>query len=61
MLDLLNDYPLVLNVSDVAEILGIAPYTVRKLMRTGALPAKRVGNRFKITKNKLCEYLEETK
>ncbi|MCR4717044.1 MAG: helix-turn-helix domain-containing protein [Lachnospiraceae bacterium] len=60
MNDLLIGYPPILNVSDVAKILGVSPNTVRKLIKSNSLHAVKIGKRYKITKNKLLYYLGET-
>jgi excisionase family DNA binding protein len=57
---LLIGYPPILNVSDVAKILGVSPNTVRKLIKSNSLHAVKIGKRYKITKNKLLYYLGET-
>jgi len=57
----LNDYPAVLTVNDVAEILGVTGKTVRNLVKTGAIPHVKVGRLIRIPKDKLVEYLESTK
>ena len=59
MNDLLNEYPPILNINEVAEILGVAPNTIRKLIKNDSIPAVKVGKRYKITKTKLLNYLGE--
>ena len=59
MNNLFEEYPAILNISDVAEILGVTPNTVRKLVKTNCLHAVKVGKRYKVTKNKLLAYLGE--
>lgn len=59
MNELLEDYPAVLDVTTVAEILGVTPATVRRLIKAKALHSVKVGRLTRITKNKLIEYLEE--
>lgn len=59
MNNLFDEYPAILNISDVAEILGVTPNTVRKLVKTNSLHAVKVGKRYKVTKNKLLAYLGE--
>ncbi len=59
MNDYLKEYPVILNVSEVAEILGVTTNTVRKLIKNDNLHAVKVGKRFKVTKNNLFEYLGE--
>ena len=60
MNDFLYEYPPILNVSDVAEILGVTPNTIRMLIKKNNLHAVKIGKRYKITKNKLLNYLGET-
>ena len=60
MNNFLENYPAILNISDVAEILGVTPNTVRKLVKTNDLHAVKVGTRYKVTKNKLLVYLGES-
>lgn len=54
----LKDYPPVLSVNDVAKILGVAPGTVRSLVKTGAISGIKVGRLIKIPKDRLINYLE---
>lgn len=56
---LLDEYPAILSISDVADILGVTPNTVRKLVKTNSIHAVKIGKRYKITKNKLLLYLGE--
>lgn len=60
MNDLLKDYPPILNISDVASILGVTPNTIRKLIKNDSIHAVKVGKRYKVTKNKLLSFLGET-
>lgn len=59
MNNLFEKYPELLNVTDVAGILGVSPNTVRKLIKENTLHAVKVGKRYRITKNKLLAYLGE--
>lgn len=59
MASLLENYPILLSISDVAEVLGISRNTARKLVKNNSLPAVKVGNRYKVTKTKLLTYLGE--
>ena len=43
---------------EVAEILDIHITTVRNLIKTGQLEAKKVGKGYRITENQLRRYLE---
>jgi excisionase family DNA binding protein len=57
----LNNYPAVLTVNDVAEILGVTGKTVRNLVKAGAISHIKVGRLIRIPKDKLVDYLESTK
>jgi excisionase family DNA binding protein len=57
MNELLEDYPAVLDVTTVAEILGVTPATVRRLIKAKVLHSVKVGRLTRITKSKLIEYL----
>lgn len=54
MNELLAKYPAVLNVSTVAEILGVTPATVRRLLKANVIPSVNVGRLTRVTKDKLC-------
>lgn len=56
---LLANYPAVLDVATVAEILGVTPATVRRLLKAKVIPSVKVGRLTRVTKGKLIEYLEE--
>ena len=58
MHDYLIDYPPVMSVDDVAEILGVAPRTVRELIKQGAISCIKVGRLIRIPKDRLVNYLE---
>lgn len=60
MHNLFEKYPEVLNVADVAKILGVSPNTIRSLIKVNAIRAVKVGKRYRITKTKLLAYLGET-
>lgn len=59
MNELLAKYPAVLDVATVAEILGVAPATVRRLLKANVIPSVKVGRLTRVTKDKLIDYLEE--
>lgn len=59
MKKLLEKYPAVLDVATVAEILGVTPATVRRLIKAKVLPSVKVGRLTRITKDKLINYLEK--
>lgn len=58
MNELLKKYPVVLDVATVAEILGVTPATVRRLVKAKIIPSVKVGRLTRIPKNRLIEYLE---
>ncbi len=53
----LENYPAVLTVAQVAEILGCCEKNVRKLVENGELIAVRVGRLIKIPKDRLIDFL----
>ena len=55
--ELLKEYPAVLSISDVAEILNITPATVRRHIKTNDLPYIKVGRLIRIPKDSLISYL----
>ena len=55
----LKDYPSVLDVSEVAEVLNICTKTVYKLIRSGEIPAVRVGKKLRISKKNMYIYLQK--
>ena len=54
MNELLAKYPAVLDVATVAEILGVTPATVRRLLKANVIPSVNVGRLTRVTKDKLC-------
>jgi excisionase family DNA binding protein len=50
-----------LDTDDIAHYLGVHRKTVQKWVRTGQLPAMRVGVRFKIRREDFLKFLEERK
>ncbi len=59
MNELFEKYPVVLDVATVAEILGVTPATVRRLIKENKIHSVKVGRLTRITKDKLINYLEE--
>ena len=57
----LENYPPVLSVDDVAQILGITPKTVRNLIKNGEIAGIKVGRLIRVPKDRLGEYLERGK
>ena len=54
-------YPKFLSVSQVAEILGLTPHTVRSYIENGVLPAFRFGKLYRISKTSLDEFISAGK
>ena len=57
MLDFLNEYPELLNVAEVSEILSCSPKKVRQLCKTGKLRAMRIGKGWTIPQMSLKEFI----
>lgn len=55
--EMLKNYPAVLNISEVAEILSITPATVRRHIKANDIPCVRVGRLVRIPKDYLISYL----
>ena len=56
----LESYPPVLNVAQVAEILGVNKQSVRKLIDKRVLLGIRVGRVIRVPKDRLMDYLGKT-
>ena len=54
----LEEYPPVLNVDEVAAILGVTGRTVRHLIKAGDIGSIKVGRLIRIPKDRLIDYLE---
>lgn len=54
---MLENYPDILNVSDVAQILKVGHRSVYKLIHTGDLYSRKIGREFKIPKQSLINYI----
>ncbi|MBO5954250.1 MAG: helix-turn-helix domain-containing protein [Oscillospiraceae bacterium] len=55
--NLLNEYPPVLSVKQVAEILVISHNTTYNLLRSGAIHSVRVGRTYRIPLEAVIDYL----
>ena len=53
-----TDYPDVLNVEEVGEILGYSTKTVYKILHNGSLKSIKKSRMFRIPKKHLMDYLE---
>ena len=52
-----DDLPLVLNMKDIQKILGISRTTAYQLVHEDGFPAFRSGNRIKISKEALFQWM----
>lgn len=59
MEELLKEYPLVLSISEVAEILNVSPATVRRHIKNNELPYVKLGRLVRIPKARLVAYLNQ--
>ena len=50
--------PSLLTIPEGAEHLRLCTKTVRKLIKTGALPAHRVGNQYRVDEKQVRAYLQ---
>ena len=59
--ELLKNYPVLLSISDVAEILNVRPATVRRHIKSNDLPHIKIGKLIRIPKDSLiaCLYEEQ--
>ena len=57
MKDALNNYPMALDVAQVAEILNVTQATVRRHIKKHEIPAIKVGSLVRVPKDRLIEYL----
>ena len=53
-----KEYPDVMDVKQVSELLGVSTKTVYKLIREGSLPALKVGREFRIPKVILMKHMK---
>ena len=53
-----DDLPMVLRVSEVAEVLRVDPDTVYSMVRRGELPVIRVGRVFRFSRDQLMQFVE---
>ena len=56
--DNLHDLPMILRVSEVAEVLRVDPDTVYSMVRRGELPVIRVGRAFRFSRDQLMQFVE---
>lgn len=53
-----DDYPEILNVSDIQEILGIGRKQAYELSHSGKFHVIKIGKRIKVSKNVLLTWIE---
>ena len=57
---ILEEYPSIMTPAECMEALGIGRTTFYKLVKTGEIPAKKVGNKIlRVAKNELIAYIKE--
>lgn len=56
---MLNDYPDILFVSDICELLNISSNTACSLFRTGSLSGFKIGKAWCTTKSNLINYIQD--
>jgi len=52
----MNLINIVLSSSEAADVLGIHPLSIQKLIYSGALPAEKIANRWLISRDELTEF-----
>lgn len=60
MTEALSNYPAILDINEVAEILGVNRKTVKKLLDDHEIIYIKIGRIYRIPKFRLVEYLEKT-
>ena len=58
---LLNDYPDILTVEELCEVLNIGANFAYELLNTKEIPAFRIGRRWKIPKESVIHYIAQWK
>ena len=53
-----RDYPDVMDVKQVSDLLGVSTKTVYSLIRRGLLPGMKVGRAFRVPKVTLIRYMK---
>lgn len=56
--ELLSGYPDLLKVHHIAEITGLSEQTIRRQMKNGSIPSRKVGRQLYCSKRKFIEYIE---
>ncbi|MFP3153589.1 helix-turn-helix domain-containing protein [Lachnospiraceae bacterium ZAX-1] len=58
---MIENYPDVLNVQDICEILRIEKKTVYGLLQEGIIPSRRIGRLYRVSKQAIVDYLAVAK
>lgn len=56
---MLENYPDVLEVKDICSVLRIGRKTAYQLLKSGKIPNRRIGRKYKIRKDAVIDYLQE--
>ena len=57
---MLEQYPDVLTVVDLAEVLRINKSTAYRLLQNGTIPCRRIGTAYRISKLTVIEFLKKS-
>lgn len=55
-----EDYPDLLTIDDVREMLGIGRNTAYALCKNNIIPCRKIGNKWRIAKSSVLQYLTQT-
>lgn len=55
---MIDNYPDIINISDLMTILRISKPTAYNLIKSGKLKSKKIGNSYRIKKEHLKQYLD---
>ena len=50
--------PIVYTVDDAAQLLNVSVYTIRELIKSGKLPAKKIGREYRILIIDMLDYMQ---
>ena len=53
----IQDYPDILTVDEVSELLGVSSKTVYKMLKEGKIEKRQIGRSFTILKSNVTKYL----
>lgn len=54
---MLENYPDILSSQEVCQLLKISLHTLYNLIKTGELPARKVGGKYKIAKKSILNFI----